>query len=332
MPSVGLAGFAGGLIGASQGFNTVATENLRQMRDDELEQRHAKAELLKEQRIREYAKEDREFERKANREDKALERESDFKFKTDPNNVKALTDAELAKQSGLDKYKDSRLGADVEREGRLARAKHIEGPDRTDYEGRRLDHLYKRARIESEKRGNSKGYIKDLQEERDFLLEQRGQAEGGDVIAIDQQLREIEGELTRVATGQQEGEVARKNYHIEGLDEDNTDQEKPKEPEKEGFLDKAATKAKGFFSSAKETVGKALEEKTPDQMASEREERGKAINTAKDGIFSAVNSMRVLNTEAKQNWYESLSEEDQDKFDSLSAREQKIYLGRLGIN
>ncbi len=124
------AALRGAASGAALGYIQVEKEH----DEKEAEQLKQQAEIEKEKRIEEESirKENRGMER-----DIAM-KQADIDINTDPANIEKAARAKVAGQSIQDEYTYANMGKEAEREGLLARAKHIESPDRTDYEGRRL--------------------------------------------------------------------------------------------------------------------------------------------------------------------------------------------------
>jgi hypothetical protein len=121
-----------GIAGAAEGLNKVYANHAA----DDLRAENKQDDLDKEKRVEE-ANIRRENRGIVNDDNKRL---ADDAFAHDPARVQRGIDEKLAGQAAIDKYGDSRVDEDVKREGLLAKARHIEGRDTTDYQGRKDDH------------------------------------------------------------------------------------------------------------------------------------------------------------------------------------------------
>lgn len=74
--------------------------------------------------------------------------QDELTMQTDPKNVEAIARAKAQGESILDESKWANADKEAAYKRKLALAGHIESPDRTDYEGRRLEHQLRKAQID----------------------------------------------------------------------------------------------------------------------------------------------------------------------------------------
>jgi len=142
---------------------------------------------------------------------KELERQSEFKFQTDPNNVGMLGRAKVQGQRVVDEYSDSR--ADIEAAQAADKAGRIhKATDNTDYEGRKYN--IEGQKLENEARrkaidagyfgtGKSGGMIGDLtksqEKQADFLKEKyKSLASERDNAQTPEQRHDAQDEMDKV--------------------------------------------------------------------------------------------------------------------------------------
>ena len=142
----------GALAGGAQAFNEIADDHIKQWNEKDMLSLREQMDMAKEKRIEEAQVRagTRQEEAQIRAEDRGLlnrdkERKLELDFKTNPENVKRATDAELSGLRAKDDYKYSRGGEEAAYRGNIAQATDI---DHTDYEGRALDHELKRKALE----------------------------------------------------------------------------------------------------------------------------------------------------------------------------------------
>jgi hypothetical protein len=267
-------GILGAMAGAGKALGQIADNNIEMNAKKEAFGLAQQAEIEKEKRIAEAQKtvSETEYQRKIETEGRAADRtkqdrQDQLDFNTNPDNVQKTAQATIQAAKAKDAYGDSRLGADVNREGQLADAK------RDPKSPEELDYLRARTAALTNKSGGTFGLkdnIKILQD--DIKSTQKSMADvsldDGQRLRLQADLQEkidLKDSLISKLNSTPDSEaMTGKAMDIAGIHEEKAvTPSKVKAPQTEGvaskYIDKAMEGAKDFGGKAVGLIAKAFD-------------------------------------------------------------------------
>lgn len=327
-----VGGIAGGVAGVGAGL----TEISKQWDNREIEAAKQQAEIQKEKRIEEAH---------------GRERQATLDFNTDPANVGKMSQAKIAGQSEVDKYGDSRFPTELDQKTQEYNVTHPYEAEKTlaEIDAQKAHSDYYRSAA-SQKYDTSGISNKEDRKQYETLLKVLDRKQKNiDALDEKESVKPGSGYASPAERMSMLKEIHDLGNAINGVESDLTGAGKVNSPEtpspqssdafglsphltQEGATDKEIPETgkgrPGLLSSARSSLSDML---NPSDKAAQAEENAARRGRINESVSSTVKAIVGDLNPKQQEWFDSLSKEDQVRFGKMPRRDKIAMLNKAGL-